>query len=112
MIGPKPRGLSAEQKAELWKRWKAGQSLQEIGRAPDLIEQQFALLPGMDIEAGGREPLLTVLMDVVEEIAAGHGDLRRESTDCLHAMCLAESLLKHAQPREVFDDHLDRLRRE
>src|SRR6185295_1653509 len=33
MIGPKPRGLSAEQKAELWKRWKAGQSLQEIGRA-------------------------------------------------------------------------------
>jgi IS30 family transposase len=25
--------LSAEQKAELWKRWKAGQSLQEIGRA-------------------------------------------------------------------------------
>ena len=33
MIGQKPRGLSAEQKAELWKRWKAGQSLNEIGRA-------------------------------------------------------------------------------
>src|SRR5262245_56382536 len=33
MIERKPRGLSAEQKAELWKRWKAGQSLQEIGRA-------------------------------------------------------------------------------
>jgi IS30 family transposase len=29
----KRRGLSAEQKAELWKRWKAGQSLNEIGRA-------------------------------------------------------------------------------
>src|SRR3954462_8491583 len=27
------RGLSAEQKGELWKRWKAGQSLNEIGRA-------------------------------------------------------------------------------
>ena len=26
-------GLSAEQRAELWSRWKAGQSLQEIGRA-------------------------------------------------------------------------------
>ena len=33
MIGQKRRGLSAEQKAELWKRWKAGQSLNEIGRA-------------------------------------------------------------------------------
>src|SRR6202158_4033102 len=29
----KRRGLSAPQKAELWKRWKAGQSLNEIGRA-------------------------------------------------------------------------------
>jgi IS30 family transposase len=33
MIERKRRGLSAEQKAELWKRWKAGQSLHEIGRA-------------------------------------------------------------------------------
>src|SRR6202140_1614164 len=33
MIERKRRGLSAEQKAELWKRWKAGQSLNEIGRA-------------------------------------------------------------------------------
>jgi len=33
MIEQKPRGLSTEQKAELWKRWKAGQSLNEIGRA-------------------------------------------------------------------------------
>jgi IS30 family transposase len=29
------RGLSAEQKRELWRRWKAGQSLSEIGRALD-----------------------------------------------------------------------------
>src|SRR5436309_2322987 len=27
------RGLSAEQKRELWQRWRAGQSLSEIGRA-------------------------------------------------------------------------------
>jgi IS30 family transposase len=33
MIERKRRGLSAEQKAQLWKRWKAGQSLHEIGRA-------------------------------------------------------------------------------
>jgi len=33
MIERKRRGFSAEQKAELWKRWKAGQSLNEIGRA-------------------------------------------------------------------------------
>ena len=33
MIEQEPRGLSAQQKAELWKRWKAGQSLNEIGRA-------------------------------------------------------------------------------
>ena len=33
MIRRKRRGLSAEQKAELWRRWKAGQSLNEIGRA-------------------------------------------------------------------------------
>jgi IS30 family transposase len=33
MIERKPRGFSAEQKAELWKRWRSGQSLNEIGRA-------------------------------------------------------------------------------
>jgi hypothetical protein len=26
-------GLSAEQRAEIWRRWKAGESLHEIGRA-------------------------------------------------------------------------------
>jgi hypothetical protein len=26
-------GLSAEQKAEIWRRWKSGESLHEIGRA-------------------------------------------------------------------------------
>jgi hypothetical protein len=26
-------GLSAEQKSEVWRRWKAGQTLHEIGRA-------------------------------------------------------------------------------
>jgi hypothetical protein len=26
-------GLSAEQKADIWRRWKTGESLHEIGRA-------------------------------------------------------------------------------
>jgi hypothetical protein len=33
MIKQRRRRLTAERKAELWKRWKAGQSLHEIGRA-------------------------------------------------------------------------------
>jgi hypothetical protein len=33
MIERKRAGLSAEQKVDLWSRWKAGQSLHEIGRA-------------------------------------------------------------------------------
>jgi hypothetical protein len=28
-------GLSAEQKADIWQRWKMGESLREIGRAFD-----------------------------------------------------------------------------
>src|ERR1700687_2898032 len=45
MIERNRRGLSAEQKAELWKRWKAGQSLNEIGRAlgKDHVVIQFVL---------------------------------------------------------------------
>ncbi|MGH2796985.1 MAG: IS30 family transposase, partial [Thermoleophilaceae bacterium] len=37
-------GLSAEQKRELWQRWKAGQSLSEIGRA---LEKQAASIHGV-----------------------------------------------------------------
>jgi len=33
MVEGKRRGLSVRQRAELWHRWKTGQSLQEIGRA-------------------------------------------------------------------------------
>src|SRR5438445_7114408 len=33
MTERKPAGLSASQRADLWCRWKAGQSLHEIGRA-------------------------------------------------------------------------------
>ena len=33
MTEGKRKGLSAMQRADMWSRWKAGQSLQEIGRA-------------------------------------------------------------------------------
>ena len=39
-------GLSAEQKAEIWDRWKAGESLHEIGRAfggDHMVSIQFLL---------------------------------------------------------------------
>jgi transposase, IS30 family len=45
MIERKRGGLSAEQKVDLWSRWKAGQSLHEIGRAlgKDHVVIQFLL---------------------------------------------------------------------
>jgi hypothetical protein len=45
MIERKRGGLSAEQKVDLWSRWKAGQALHEIGRAlgKDHVVIQFLL---------------------------------------------------------------------
>ena len=45
MIERKQGGLSAEQKVDLWSRWKAGQALHEIGRAlgKDHVVIQFLL---------------------------------------------------------------------
>ena len=37
-------GLSAAQKAELWRRWKAGESLHEIGRALDKSHSSIQFL--------------------------------------------------------------------
>jgi IS30 family transposase len=45
MTEGKRKGLSATQRADMWSRWKAGQSLQEIGRAlgKDHVVIQFLL---------------------------------------------------------------------
>ncbi len=48
-------GLSAEQKADIWRRWKAGESLHEIGRAFDkdhgsiqfLLSQHGGIVPSV-----------------------------------------------------------------
>ena len=79
MIGQKRRGLSAEQKAELWKRWKAGQSLNEIGRAlgKDHVVIQFVLARHGGIVPPARRRSRRVLTlaereDISRGIASGH----------------------------------------
>jgi IS30 family transposase len=46
-------GLSAEQKQELWRRWKEGQSLSEIGRA---LERHAGSIFGVIKDKGGFAP--------------------------------------------------------
>ncbi len=46
-------GLSAGQKRELWQRWKAGQSLSEIGRA---LEKQATSIRDVVSAVGGFVP--------------------------------------------------------
>jgi IS30 family transposase len=46
-------GLSAEQKRELWRRWKEGQSLSEIGRA---LERHAGSIFGVIRDKGGFAP--------------------------------------------------------
>jgi IS30 family transposase len=78
MIEPKRRGLSAEQKAELWKRWKAGQSLHEIGRAlgKDHVVVHFVLARHGGIAPAARRRSRRVLTlaereDISRGIASG-----------------------------------------
>jgi IS30 family transposase len=78
MIEPKRRGLSAEQKAELWKRWKAGQSLHAIGRAlgKDHVVVHFVLARHGGIAPAARRRSRRVLTlaereDILRGIASG-----------------------------------------
>ena len=48
-------GLSHEQKAELWRRWKAGETLSEIGRA---LGKHAASVFGVVAAKGGFAPVL------------------------------------------------------
>jgi len=67
-------GLSAEQKADIWRRWKAGESLHEIGRAFDKDHGsiQFLLLQhGGIAPAVRRRSERTLRMAEREEISRG-----------------------------------------
>ena len=54
-------GLSAEQKAELWRRWKAGESLSDIGRS---LGKHAASIHGIVRPKAQRQFILLELTDV------------------------------------------------
>jgi IS30 family transposase len=66
--------LSANQRTDLWSRWKAGQSLHEIGRAlgKDHVSIQFILAQhGGIVPAARRRSLLTLTLAEREDISRG-----------------------------------------
>ena len=66
--------LSAAQKTEIWKRWKVGQSLHEIGRVfdkPHTTIHQFLLPSGGIIPAARRRSRLALTLAEREDISRG-----------------------------------------
>src|SRR6202162_5570117 len=66
--------LSANQRIDMWGRWKAGQSLHEIGRAfgKDHVSIQFMLAQhGGIVPAPRRRPLVTLTLAEREDISRG-----------------------------------------
>jgi len=67
-------GLSASQKSELWQRWKAGESLSDIGRA---LGKHAASIFGVVVSKGGivppirRRAPLVLQLEEREEISRG-----------------------------------------
>ena len=67
-------GLSAMQKSELWRRWKAGQSLHEIGRAFGKSHSSIRCvvsLHGGFVPAVRRRSLLALTLPEREDISRG-----------------------------------------
>jgi IS30 family transposase len=81
-------GLSAEQKLDVWRRWKAGQTLHEIGRA---FGKQHSSIRCLVARHGGiapavrRRALLALTLREREEISRGlaSGAAIREIAKCL-----------------------------
>src|ERR1035437_1417723 len=68
--------LSSTQRTDMWSRWKAGQSLHEIGRAfgKDHVSIQFMLSQhGGIAPATRRRSLLTLTLPEREDISRGIG---------------------------------------
>jgi hypothetical protein len=67
-------GLSAAQKADMWSRWKAGQSLHQIGRAfgKSHVSIHFLLAQhGGIVPAARRRSLLSLTLAEREDISRG-----------------------------------------
>ena len=81
-------GLSAEQKIDVWRRWKEGQTLHEIGRA---FGKDHNSIRGVVARHGGivpavrRRALLALTLREREEISRGlaSGSSMREIAKCL-----------------------------
>ena len=68
------RRLSAQEKAELWRRWRDGQSLNEIGRAlgrAGLVVRQVVVLPGGFSQPTPHRSPRTLSLAEREEISRG-----------------------------------------
>src|ERR1700678_2190189 len=81
-------GLSAEQKLDVWRRWKAGQTLHEIGRAFGKEHSSIRCLVsrhGGIAPAVRRRALLALTLREREEISRGLASVssRREMATCL-----------------------------
>src|SRR5271170_711808 len=81
-------GLSAEQKLDVWRRWKAGQTLHEIGRACGKEHSSIRCLVsrhGGIAPAVRRRALLALTLHEREEISRGlaSGSSIREVAKCL-----------------------------
>jgi len=81
-------GLSAEQKCDVWRRWKAGQTLHEIGRAFGKEHSSIRCLVsrhGGIAPAVRRRALLALTLREREEISRGlaSGSSIREIAKCL-----------------------------
>src|SRR5271157_4279214 len=81
-------GLSAEQKLDVWRRWKAGQTLHEIGRAfgkPHTSIRCLVSRHGGFVPAVRRRSLLALTLREREEISRGpaSGSSIREIAKCL-----------------------------
>ena len=67
-------GLSHEQKAELWTRWKAGESVSDIARALEVpgsrVHQVLACVGGI-VPAARRRASRALCMEEREEISRG-----------------------------------------
>ncbi len=87
-------GLSAEQKCEVWRRSKAGQTLHEIGRA---FGKDYNSIRGVVARHGGivpavrRRALLALTLREREEISRGlaSGSSFREIAKCLWEAALS-----------------------